>query len=435
MPAVPQVRRVAMLSVHTSPLEQPGTGDAGGLNVYVVEVSKRLARRGIEVEIFTRKTDGALPMQAELAPGVHVRNVIAGPFEGLGKEDLPGQLCAFAQGVMRAEAARPEGWYDLVHSHYWLSGQVGWLAADRWRVPLVHTMHTMARVKNSRLPEGDTPEPTGREIGETQVVESADRLVANTQGEARELIDLYDADPGKVRVVPPGVDLELFAPGDMAVARAQVGLPRDAHVLLFVGRIQPLKAPDVLLKAAADLLSRRPELRQQLVVAVIGGPSGSGLGKPRALHELAHHLGIDAQVRFVPPVDRETLARWYRAADLVAVPSHSESFGLVAIEAQASGTPVVAAAVGGLPFAVGQAGVLIEGHDTSAWSAGLEGLLENPDRRAELSRQGVEHASGFSWERTTDRLLEVYTESMSARTGSPIEDALGLIGVPAAVIP
>jgi len=376
MPAVPQVRRVAMLSVHTSPLEQPGTGDAGGLNVYVVEVSKRLARRGIEVEIFTRKTDGALPMQAELAPGVHVRNVIAGPFEGLGKEDLPGQLCAFAQGVMRAEAARPEGWYDLVHSHYWLSGQVGWLAADRWRVPLVHTMHTMARVKNSRLPEGDTPEPTGREIGETQVVESADRLVANTQGEARELIDLYDADPGKVRVVPPGVDLELFTPGDMAEARAQVGLPRDAHVLLFVGRIQPLKAPDVLLKAAADLLSRRPELRQRLVVAVLGGPSGSGLGKPRALHELSHQLGIESQVRFVPPVDRATLARWYRAADLVAVPSHSESFGLVAIEAQASGTPVVAAAVGGLPFAVGQAGLLIEGHDTGAWSAGIEGLLD-----------------------------------------------------------
>lgn len=435
MPAVPQVRRVAMLSVHTSPLEQPGTGDAGGLNVYVVEVSKRLAQRGIEVEIFTRKTDGALPMQAELAPGVHVRNVIAGPFEGLGKEDLPGQLCAFAQGVMRAEAARPEGWYDLVHSHYWLSGQVGWLAADRWRVPLVHTMHTMARVKNSQLAEGDSPEPTGREIGEAQVVESADRLVANTEGEARDLIDLYDADPGKVRIVPPGVDLELFTPGDMAAARARVGLPQGAHVLLFVGRIQPLKAPDVLLKAAADLLSRRPELRQRLVVAILGGPSGSGLGRPRALHELAHQLGIDAQVRFVPPVDRETLGQWYRAADLVAVPSHSESFGLVALEAQASGTPVVAAAVGGLPFAVGDAGLLIKGHQTPAWSAAIESLIEDPDRRADLSRLGVEHASAFSWERTTDRLLEVYSESTFAQSASPVEDAQRLVGAPAAVIP
>ena len=435
MPAVPQVRRVAMLSVHTSPLDQPGTGDAGGLNVYVVEVSKRLAQRGIEVEIFTRMTDGALPIQSEMAPGVHVRNVIAGPFEGLGKEDLPGQLCAFAQGVMRAEAARPEGWYDLVHSHYWLSGQVGWLAADRWQVPLVHSMHTMARVKNSLLAEGDAPEPPGREIGEAQVVDAADRLVANTQGEAGELVDLYGADPGKVRVVPPGVDLELFTPGDGAAARARVGLPRNAHVLLFVGRIQPLKAPDVLLRAAAVLLARRPELRQSLVVAVLGGPSGSGVGKPRALQELAQQLGIDAQVRFVPPVDRVTLAQWYRAADLVAVPSYSESFGLVAVEAQACGTPVVAAAVGGLPFAVGDSGLLIDGHESADWSAGLEGLLDDPGRREMLSRKAVEHASQFSWERTTDRLLEVYTESMLARTASPIDEARELIGVPAAVIP
>jgi D-inositol-3-phosphate glycosyltransferase len=435
MSAVPLVRRVAMLSVHTSPLEQPGTGDAGGLNVYVVEVSKRLARRGIEVEIFTRMTDGALPIQSEMAPGVHVRNVIAGPFEGLGKEDLPGQLCAFAQGVMRAEAARPEGWYDLVHSHYWLSGQVGWLAADRWRVPLVHTMHTMARVKNSRLAQGDTPEPPGREIGEAQVVEAADRLVANTAGEAGELIDLYGAEPDKVAVVPPGVDLELFTVGDRASARALVGLPQDAHVLLFVGRIQPLKAPDVLLKAAADLLARRPELRHRLVVAVVGGPSGTGLGKPRALQELAQQLGIGAQVRFVPPVDRATLALWYRAADLVTVPSYSESFGLVAVEALACGTPVVAAEVGGLPFAVGDAGLLINGHETADWSAGLEGLLDDPARRELLSRKAVEHASQFSWEATTDRLLEVYTESMIARTVSPIDYARELTGVPAAVIP
>ena len=435
MSAVPQVRRVAMLSVHTSPLEQPGTGDAGGLNVYVVEVSKRLAQRGIEVEIFTRMTDGGLPLESKLAPGVHVRNVIAGPFEGLAKGDLPGQLCAFAQGVMRAEAARPEGWYDLVHSHYWLSGQVGWLAADRWRVPLVHTMHTMARVKNASLAGGDTPEPTGREIGEAQVVEAADRLVANTEGEAAELVDLYDADPGKVRVVSPGVDLDLFSVGDVAVARARVGLPQDAWVLLFVGRIQPLKAPDVLLKAVADLLARRPELRTRLVVAVIGGPSGSGLGKPRALQELAHQLGIQTQVRFLPPADRATLAQWYRAADLVAVPSYSESFGLVAVEAQACGTPVVAASVGGLPFAVGDGGVLIDGHRTADWSAALEGLLDDPRRRELLSHKAVDHASQFSWERTTDRLLEVYLESMIARTALPVDDTSGLVGGHPAMIP
>jgi len=245
-----------------------------------------------------------------------------------------------------------------------------------------------------------------------------------------------------VRVVPPGVDLELFTVGDVAAARAQVGLPQNAHVLLFVGRIQPLKAPDVVLRAAADLLARRPELRQRLVVAVIGGPSGSGLGKPRALQELAQQLGIQAQVRFVPPVDRATLALWYRAADLVTVPSYSESFGLVALEAQACGTPVVAAAVGGLPFALGDSGLLINGHETADWSAGLEGLLDDPRRREVLSRKAVEHASQFGWERTTDRLLEVYAESMIAKatsaaspmdgstsTASPIDEARGLTGV------
>jgi len=435
MPAVAPIRRVAMLSVHTSPLEQPGTGDAGGLNVYVVEVAKRLAARNIEVEVFTRATTGGLPPEVELVPGVQVRHVTAGPYEGLGKEDLPGQLCAFAAGVMRAEAARPEGWYDLVHSHYWLSGQVGWLAADRWRVPLVHTMHTMARVKNTHLAKGDTPEPTGREIGEAQVVEAADRLVANTDGEARELIDLYDADPARVRVVPPGVDLDTFTPGDTAAARAELGLPADAHVLLFVGRIQPLKAPDVLLKAAADLLARRPALREHLVVAVVGGPSGSGLAKPKALQKLADKLGITPQVRFVPPAARERLAQWYRAADLVAVPSYSESFGLVAVEAQACGTPVVAAAVGGLPTAVGDSGILVDGHDTTDWSHAIESLITDPARRADLSRTAVHHAPQFSWDHTTERLVEVYAEAHAARTASPIEDARVLAGIPAAVIP
>ena len=184
------IRRIAMLSVHTSPLEQPGTGDAGGMNVYIAEVARCLARRGREVEIFTRATTGGLPPTVELAPGVTVNHILAGPYEGLSKNDLPGQLCAFAAGVMRAGAARPEGWFDLVHSHYWLSGQVGWLAADRWQTPLVHTMHTMARVKNAALAEGDTPEPPGREIGEAQVVDAADRLTANTADEADQLVRL-----------------------------------------------------------------------------------------------------------------------------------------------------------------------------------------------------------------------------------------------------
>ncbi|WP_246070025.1 D-inositol-3-phosphate glycosyltransferase [Humibacillus xanthopallidus] len=428
-----------MISVHTSPLEQPGTGDAGGLNVYVAETATQLAARGIEVDIFTRRTTGETPIEADLVPGVRVRHVTAGPYEGLSKEDLPGQLCAFSAGIMQAGLSVPEDHYDLVHSHYWLSGQVGWLAADRWRVALVHTMHTMARVKNLHLADGDTPEPRGREIGEVQVVEAADRLIANTDGEARELIELYAALPSKVSVVPPGVDLDTFTPGDRGAARAALGLPVEGDVLLFVGRIQPLKAPDMLLRVAAELLQRDPARRDRLTVAVVGGPSGSGLTRPHELEELAASLGISDVVRFVRPVERAVLAQWYRAADLVLVPSHSESFGLVAIEAQACGTPVVAADVGGLPTAVGDAGVLVDGHRVGPWTDAVEALLRDRPRRLELGRRAVEHAARYGWAATTDRLVEVYRQAILGRqtsgNDSPIDEGRALVGVPTAVIP
>ncbi len=421
-----------MLSVHTSPLEQPGTGDAGGLNVYVVETARRLAARGTEVEVFTRATSSNAPGVVELAPGVLVRHVTAGPFEGLSKADLPGQLCAFAAGVMRVEARQDMGWYDLVHSHYWLSGQVGWLAAERWHVPLVHTMHTMAKVKNLALAEGDSPEPPGRVIGEEQVVAAADRLVANTGDEARELVELYGADPGRVSVVSPGVDLDLFTPkarGGRPGARRRLGLPGDGQVLLFVGRIQPLKAPDVLVRAAAEILARDPERRERLTVVVLGGPSGSGLERPRALQELAAALGVADVVRFAPPVTRVELADWYRAADLVAVPSHSESFGLVAVEAQACGTPVVAARVGGLPTVVadGVTGVLVDGHDPARWAHELGALLDDPLRRRRLGAAAATQARRFGWDATVDALLGVYSGAIADR---PLR-ALAARGAPA----
>ena len=417
-----------MLAVHTSPLEQPGTGDAGGLNVYVVETARRLAARGVQVEVFTRSTSSSLAPAVELAPGVLVRHVTAGPFEGLAKDDLPGQLCAFASGVMRTEAARPPGYYDLVHSHYWLSGQVGWLAADRWQVPLVHTMHTMARVKNALLADGDSPEPPGREIGEQQVVEVADRLVANTDEEADQLVRLYGADPSRVRVVHPGVDLERFSPGDADArdsARAAVGLSPRQLVLLFVGRVQPLKAPDVLVRAAAALLRRRPELRSRLVVAVVGGPSGSGLREPESLVRLAREVGVADVVRFEPPAAGERLVQWYRAADVVAVPSYTESFGLVALEAQACGTPVVAAAVGGLRDAVadGESGLLVEGHDPDVWAARLQELVDDAGLRSRLGEGALRHAAGFGWDATVDRLQAVYGEAMASAVA-----AAGLAG-------
>nr|WP_239124228.1 D-inositol-3-phosphate glycosyltransferase [Rhizocola hellebori] len=402
-------RRIATLSVHTSPLHQPGTGDAGGMNVYIVEVSKRLARRGIEVDIFTRTTSGALPPVAELAPGVKVRHVSAGPFEGLAKEELPAQMCAFTHGVLRVEASQPPGHYDLLHSHYWLSGQVGWLAKDRWGVPLVHTAHTLAKVKNAQLAEGDRAEPKARVIGEEQVVEQADRLVANTPTEARELIDLYAAPIEQVAVVSPGVDLGRFKPGSRPAARARLGLAPEAKVVAFVGRIQPLKAPDVLIRALAEL--HDPDA----IALIVGGPSGSGLDRPTALIELAHALGVSDRVRFLPPQSAERLADVYRAADIVAVPSYNESFGLVALEAQACGTPVVAAAVGGLVTAVrdGISGVLIDGHAAPDWARVLGGLLAAPGWRDELAVGAIKHASDFSWDRTADSLVEVYSDVMA----------------------
>ncbi|MFD8087343.1 D-inositol-3-phosphate glycosyltransferase [Kitasatospora sp. NPDC059722] len=415
-------RRIAMLSVHTSPLHQPGTGDAGGMNVYIVELAKRLAALDVEVEVFTRATCSDDAPTVELAPGVLVRHVTAGPYEGLIKEDLPAQLCAFTHGVLRTEAGHRPGHYDLVHSHYWLSGQVGWLAAQRWGVPLVHTMHTMAKVKNAALAEGDTPEPAARVIGETQVVEAADRLIANTTEEAAELARHYAARPDQLAVVHPGVNLDVFRPDGpraRAAARARLGLPQDAAVLLFAGRIQPLKAPDVLLRAVAELVERLPALRERLVVPVVGGPSGSGLARPESLHKLAAQLGICDVVRFHPPVGQAQLADWYRAATALVMPSYSESFGLVALEAQACGTPVVAAAVGGLPVAVrdGETGTLVHGHDPRDWSRALEPYVTDAGLVERRGAAAARHASGFGWDTAASTTAEVYAGTLARPAG------------------
>jgi UDP-N-acetylglucosamine: 1L-myo-inositol-1-phosphate 1-alpha-D-N-acetylglucosaminyltransferase len=412
-------RRVCLLSVHTSPLEQPGTGDAGGMNVYIVQTAIRMAQRGVDVEIFTRATSSEHAPVVELAPGVLVRHVAAGPFEGLGKNDLPSQLCAFTAGVLRTEARHEPGYYDVVHSHYWLSGQVGWLARDRWGVPLVHSAHTLARVKNAALADGDPPEPMVRVIGEDQVVAEADRLIGNTDEEARQLVELYGADPGRTVTIPPGVDLARFAPGNRVAARRTLRIAPDAVVLAFVGRIQPLKAPDVLLRAAAELLHREPALRSRLVVLVAGGPSGSGLAEPTALQELGAALGISDVLRFLPPQGGDSLVNVYRAADVVAVPSYNESFGLVALEAQGCGTPVVAARVGGLPVAVadGTSGLLVPGHGAVEWADALAAVALTPGRRDALGRGAVGHARRFSWDRTTDALLDTYADATSEFAG------------------
>jgi D-inositol-3-phosphate glycosyltransferase len=392
------------------------------MNVYIVETAKRLAHLGVESEIFTRATQRDLPPSVELAPGVTVRHVPAGPFEGLAKEDLPGLLCSFTAGVLRAEARRDPGHYELLHSHYWLSGQVGFVAKDRWRTPLVHSMHTMAKVKNSLLAHGDSPEPTGRVLGESQVVQAADRLVANTPDEARQLVRLYEADPASVAVVAPGVDLDVFTPGDQRSARRRLGVPEHARLLLFVGRIQPLKAPDVLVRAAAQLVADDPQLRDDLVVAVVGGPSGSGLQHPEHLEKLAAELGVGELMMFSPPADQRRLADWYRAADVTVVPSYNESFGLVAVESQACGTPVVASRVGGLPTAVadGVSGVLLDGHDPRDYADVLRRMLAQPRWRDGLGRNAVGHAAAFGWTETAEAMLDVYRDALGMRLRSEL---------------
>ncbi len=404
--------------VHTSPLDQPGIGDAGGMNIYVVESAQRMAAMGVEVDIFTRRTETDQPEVVEISKGVRVRYFDCGHGH-LTKEQLPAHILGLSKEFLRI--VRNEN-YDAIHSHYWISGKVAMPAAAELGIPLMHTMHTMARVKNLNLAEGETPEPMIRVQGETQVASAAQALIANTDSEAASLVSLYEACPDIVHVVAPGVDLYTFTPGQgRKTARETIGTPLDALVVTFVGRIQPHKGPEVLIRATSELVKHSPLMRSKLIVNIIGGASGANTEEVERLQELTTWLGIDDVVRFAPPVPRAELPQWYRAADLVCVPSYSESFGLVALEAQACGTPVIATAVGGLRTAVadGISGVLVDGHDPNAWSSVIARLLQEPQRRVLLSMGAVEHASHFGWDATARGTLDIYdqviTEAQHAR--------------------
>ena len=399
--------RIATVMVHTSPLEQPGIGDAGGMNIYVLESAQRMAAMGVSVDIFTRRTDPDAPDIVEISPGVRVRHFDCG-HGTLTKEQLPIHISGLSQEFLRI--MRTEN-YDVIHSHYWLSGKVAMPAAKELEIPLVHTMHTMARVKNLNLAEGESPEPMIRVQGETQVVAAASALIANTDAEAASLVSLYDACPDTVHVVTPGVDLFTFTPGQSrSAARESLGLLPDSLIVSFVGRIQPHKGPEVLIRATSELVKHSPQLRPRLIVNIIGGASGANTEEVDRLKDCTQWLGIDDVVRFAPPVSRADLPQWYRASDLVVVPSYSESFGLVALEAQACGTPVVATAVGGLRTAVadGISGVLVDGHDPKAWSSVITRLLQEPQRRVLLSMGAIEHASHFGWDGTARGTLDIY---------------------------
>jgi D-inositol-3-phosphate glycosyltransferase len=415
--------KVATLMVHTSPLDQAGMGDAGGMNVYVVETAKKMAQAGISVDIFTRANHPNLPDTVEIAEGVNVKHLVAGPFEGLSKEELPSQLGALTSAFMNYQKQLPKDYYSLLHSHYWISGQLGWVVSEATGIPLIHTMHTTAKVKNLNLAQGEQPEPHTRAIGEEQVVKASTALIANTDAEAASLVSLYDACPDNVFVVAPGVDLESFSPADgKTAARIRLDIAPDAIMLTFVGRIQPHKGPDVLLRAAAEMVTHSPHLRAKLAVVIMGGTSGS-INELEKIKSLAKFLKIEDITHFVNPVSRQVLPDWYRASDLVCVPSYSESFGLVALEAQSCGTPVVATAIGGLRTAVsdGISGSLVDGHDPKAWSAVISRLIMEPQRRLLLSMGAIEHASHFGWENTARKTLDVYDWALTKRNSSKLK--------------
>jgi D-inositol-3-phosphate glycosyltransferase len=399
------MRRLAVLSLHTSPLAQPGQGDSGGMNVYVRELVSALAQAGVQADVFTRRWDTASPDVVEVEPGFRVVHVDAGPPD-LAKEQLPDVVDAFADGVR--DHLRDLGDVDALHANYWLSGVAGHRLKHELDLPLVSTFHTLARVKA----ETGDDEPQRRVHAEAEVIGCSDAILASCAAEADQLERLYGADPSRIELVAPGVDHAFFSPGDRLGARSALGHLDlgDGPVLLFVGRIQPLKGLDVAVRALAAL--GRPEAR----LVVVGGASGTeGAAEVERIDKLVAELGVADQLRRVAPVPHHLLSTYYRAADVVLVPSRSESFGLVALEAAACGTPVVAAAVGGLRTLVehGRTGFLVEGRDPAAFAAYTDELLTAPGLAMELSRQAAQRARGFTWSTAAGRLRRVYGDLTS----------------------
>jgi D-inositol-3-phosphate glycosyltransferase len=394
------VRRVAMLSVHSSPLAQPGSGDGGGMNVYVRSLAGALARAGVECDVLTRSEDGRLPSIVEIEPGFRVVHLRAGPAGPIDKRALPALVDELV-GEARAHVA--DGEFDALHAHYWVSGAVGHLLKHELDLPLVTTFHTLAHAKRA---VGIDDDDADRVRIEREVVACSDRVIASALDEATDLVVEYDADPELVEVIPPGVDHTVFFPGDRGEARRALGLEAEAPLLLFVGRIQPLKGVDVALECLAGL-------RAPATLVVVGGPSGAdGPVEVERLHALAERLGVAERVRWVPPRPHEALADWYRAADVCLVPSRTESFGLVALEAAACGTPVVAADVGGLRSLVddGTSGFLVAPRTAEAFAEPVERLLGDPGLAAAIGARAAARSSGYTWNMTAARLRRIYAD-------------------------
>ncbi len=390
-----------MISLHTSPLLQPGSGDSGGMNVYVREVASALAQAGVECTTYTRADRPGLAPEVQVEPGHRVVHVSAGPFD-LSKEALPDQLDTFTARVLDHIRSGPG--VDVVHGNYWLSGVAGHRLKHDLGVPLVSTFHTLARVKA----EGGDMEPAWRDRAEADVIGCSDAICVSCPEEERQFRRLYGAPPGRIEIVPPAVEHAFFAPGDRGGARRAVGLPTDRPIVLFVGRVQPLKAPDLAIRALAAMTHHPRSL-----LVIVGGASGTDGDEEAALaRRLAAELGVDDRVRFVPPQPHHILSSWYRAADLVIVPSRSESFGLVALEAAACGIPVVASAVGGLLNIVhdGVTGHLVDGRDQDRYARAMTQLLDDPAGAAAMGVAAAVRARRFTWSFTAARLRRLYTD-------------------------
>jgi D-inositol-3-phosphate glycosyltransferase len=403
--AGPLPRSVALLSVHTSPLAQPGTGDGGGMNVFVSILARQLSAHGVAVHVFTRTTGSDLPPTLVLADGTQVHHIDAGP-PTLRKESLASHLCAFYLAVSTHPAVEQA---DLLHGHYWMSGWVGRKLRERRDVPLVQRFHTLARAKDAGRSTGEAAEPMLRYAAERRVVAAADALLAANPREADLLHREYRARRGQVHVVAPGVDTQVFtADGDRRAVRRDLG---GGRLVLFVGRLQPLKAPDVAVRTLRALDSLLPDDGVPTRLLIVGGASGNGHGTsdPAALRRLANDLGIADRVAVLAPRPHAELAAIYRAADVLVMPSRSESFGLVALEAQACGTPVVAADVGGLrEVLAGGGGTVVSDPTPGAYARALLPYLVDADARRRASRAAVATARRFSWDRTTEETLDVY---------------------------
>ncbi len=399
------IRRLAYISVHTSPLEQPGFGDAGGMNVYVDELARTMAERGIAVDVFTRRTDPEQPDSVEVAPGYTVVHVDAGPPWHVPKSHLPEYVAEFAEEIVK-RSYTAEARYDIVHSHYWLSGWAGVLVKEALGIPLANSFHTLGRVKDLTRRADDPPAPLLRIAAEADVIRLSDCVIASTPAEAQDLIEHYDASPERLCVSPPGIDHEVFSPGPQLPARQSLGLGLGP-LALFVGRIQPLKGLDIAVRALGMLSRHVAGVR----LAVVGGPSGpDGAEEVERVKAIAVEAGVADRITWFPAQAHGRLARFYRAADVLLVPSRSESFGLVAAEAQACGLPVVASRVGGLAYLVehGESGFLVDRFEPAEFSAAAGRVLTDPELASRLAAGAVANAGSLSWDATADRFLELY---------------------------